>query len=31
MAFNLEVRLQRFGAAERTIRHLLQLAPQLAP
>jgi protein involved in temperature-dependent protein secretion len=30
MAFNLEVRLQRFDAAERTIRRLLQLAPQLA-
>jgi protein involved in temperature-dependent protein secretion len=30
MVFNLEVRLQRFDAAERTIRRLLQLAPQLA-
>lgn len=30
MAFNLEVRLQRFADAERTIRRLFQLAPQLA-
>jgi type VI secretion system protein ImpE len=30
MAFNLEVRLQRFDAAERSIQRLLGLAPQLA-
>lgn len=30
MAFNLEVRLQRFDAADRTIHRLFQLAPQLA-
>jgi protein involved in temperature-dependent protein secretion len=30
MAFNLEVRLQRFDAAERSIQRLLELAPHLA-
>lgn len=29
MAFNLEVRLQRFADAERAVRRLLELAPQL--
>jgi protein involved in temperature-dependent protein secretion len=30
LAFNLEVRLQRFDAADQTIRRLMQIAPQVA-